>query len=182
MNISNSLSLECLQQEFGCVGAFISNEIKRSQIKPIAAPAEFELYYSIYHPMMLLMSRQCLFHQTVGCKKKRFDDKCLRKCDKSASIINLTEASFVVDKQRGDHNALYNPENFLNLDIVAEIQNKFTGFMIDLRDIKTETAVNADKATVVSLFDTYIHGDINARQILEQTIVGTICQQYKKGL
>lgn len=182
LNIGNGLSLECLQIEFGCVGAFISNEIKRSQIKPIVAPVGFELYYSIYHPMMLLMSRQCLFHQTVGCKKKRFDDKCLRKCGKSASIINLTEASFVVDKQRGDHNALYNPENFLNLDIVTEIQNKFTGFMIDLRDIKTDTQVNADKAMVVSLFDAYIHGDINVREILEQTIAGTIHQQYKKGL
>lgn len=187
MNISNSLSLECLQQEFGCVGAFISNEIKRSQIKPIVAPAGFELYYSIYHPMMLLMSRQCLFHQTVGCKKKRFDDKCLRKCDKSASIINLTEASFVVDKQRGDHNALYNPENFLNLGIVAEIKDKFTGFMVDLRDIKTDTQVTVSKAELTALFNQYLAGDELARNELtrseiEAVVIGHTCNQYTKGL
>lgn len=182
MNISNSLSLECLQQEFGCVGAFISNEIKRSQIKPIAAPAGFELYYSIYHPMMLLMSRQCLFHQTVGCKKKRFDDKCLRKCDKSASIINLTEASFVVDKQRGDHNALYNPENFLNLDIVVEIKDKFTGFIVDLRDIKTDTQVTVSKAELTALFNQYLAGDELARSEIEAVVIGHTCNQYTKGL
>ncbi|WP_439788131.1 peptidase U32 family protein [Photobacterium leiognathi] len=182
LNLTNSFSLQCIADEFNAKGAFVSNEINRKQINPLVCPENFELHYSIYHPLMILMSRQCLFHQTVGCKKKRFDNKCLRKCDKSASILSLKDASFVLDKQRGAHNALYSQQNYMNLQAVTDFPDKFTRFMIDLRDIKTDTQISADKATLVSLFNAYIHGDMSARETLEQTIVGTIYHQYKKGL
>ncbi|NVP01483.1 U32 family peptidase, partial [Photobacterium damselae subsp. damselae] len=182
LNITNSFSLQCIADEFKAKGAFISNEINRKQINPMVCPENFELYYSIYHPLMMLMSRQCLFHQTVGCKKKRFDNKCLRKCDKSASILSLKEASFVLDKQRGTHNALYSQQNYMNLSAVTDFPDKFTRFMIDLRDIKTETQVNLDKPTLVNLFSRYIQGDMTAQEQLETGIIGTIHHQYKKGL
>ncbi|WP_154140250.1 peptidase U32 family protein [Photobacterium damselae] len=182
LNITNSFSLQCIADEFKAKGAFISNEINRKQINPMVCPENFELYYSIYHPLMMLMSRQCLFHQTVGCKKKRFDNKCLRKCDKSASILSLKEASFVLDKQRGTHNALYSQQNYMNLSAVIDFPDKFTRFMIDLRDIKTETQVNLDKPTLVNLFSRYIQGDMTAQEQLESGIIGTIHHQYKKGL
>ncbi|WP_394341285.1 peptidase U32 family protein [Photobacterium leiognathi] len=182
LNLTNSFSLQCITDEFNAKGAFVSNEINRKQINPLVCPENFELHYSIYHPLMMLMSRQCLFHQTVGCKKKRFDNKCLRKCDKSASILSLKDASFVLDKQRGAHNALYSQQNYMNLQAVTDFPDKFTRFMIDLRDIKTDTQIGADKATLVSLFNAYIHGDMSVRETLEQTIVGTIHHQYKKGL
>ncbi|WP_305829726.1 peptidase U32 family protein [Photobacterium leiognathi] len=182
LNLTNSFSLQCIADEFNAKGAFVSNEINRKQINPLVCPENFELHYSIYHPLMMLMSRQCLFHQTVGCKKKRFDNKCLRKCDKSASILSLKDASFVLDKQRGAHNALYSQQNYMNLQAVTDFPDKFTRFMIDLRDIKTDTQISADKATLVSLFNAYIHGDVSARETLEKTIVGTIHHQYKKGL
>nr|WP_318459086.1 peptidase U32 family protein [Photobacterium leiognathi] len=182
LNLTNSFSLQCIADEFNAKGAFVSNEINRKQINPLVCPENFELHYSIYHPLMMLMSRQCLFHQTVGCKKKRFDNKCLRKCDKSASILSLKDASFVLDKQRGAHNALYSQQNYMNLQAVTDFPDKFTRFMIDLRDIKTDTQIGADKVMLVSLFNAYIHGDMSARETLEQTIVGTIHHQYKKGL
>nr|WP_305461262.1 peptidase U32 family protein [Photobacterium leiognathi] len=182
LNLTNSFSLQCIADEFNAKGAFVSNEINRKQINPLVCPENFELHYSIYHPLMMLMSRQCLFHQTVGCKKKRFDNKCLRKCDKSASILSLKDASFVLDKQRGAHNALYSQQNYMNLQAVTDFPDKFTRFMIDLRDIKTDTQISADKATLVSLFNAYIHGDMSTRETLEQTIVSTIHHQYKKGL
>lgn len=146
MNITNSYSLLCLKEEFGCKGAFISNEINRTQVKQIVKPADFELHYSVYHPIMLMTSRQCFFHQTVGCKKKRFDDKCLRKCDKTASILSLKGEGFVVDKQRGDHNAMYSQTHYLNTDVMADLPLAFNGLMIDLRNIKTDTQVKDSKA------------------------------------
>ncbi len=125
LNIMNSFSLLCMKEEFNCVGSFISNEINQKQIKPIVRPENFKLFYSIYHPILLMTSRQCLFHQTVGCKKKAFDTKCLKKCKKSASIINLKEASFVLDKQKGDHNSLYSEHNFLNTAIPTDLDGVF---------------------------------------------------------
>ncbi|MDV5170221.1 peptidase U32 family protein [Photobacterium rosenbergii] len=181
MNINNSYSLACLKEEFNCVGAFVSNEINKKQIKPLVKPDNFELYYSIYHPITLLTSRQCLFHQTVGCKKKRFDDKCLRKCDKSASILSLKHASYVVDKQRGAHNALYSQENYLNLDVLRDHSGLFDGYMVDLRDIKTHTQMALEKPELLDAFRELLNGDV-APTALHAMLAPTTMAQYKKGL
>ena len=182
LNITNSFSLRCMKEEFNCRGAFISNEINRKQIKPIVRPDNFKLFYSIYHPIMLLASRQCLFHQTIGCKKKRFDAKCLKKCKKSASIVSLKDASFVVDKQKGDHNAMYSQHNFLNTDIISDLPDDFSSFFIDLRDIATETRVERDKAGLVALFQDLLSGESGAKSQLEKVIYPTTNGQYIKGL
>lgn len=182
LNITNSFSLLCMKEEFNCCGSFISNEINKKQIKPIVRPDNFKLLYSIYHPILLLTSRQCLFHQTVGCKKKSFDAKCLKKCKKSASIINLKEASFILDKQKGDHNSMYSQHNFLNTEISADLEGKFSSFFIDLRDISTDTRVEKDKASVVQLFQNLINGELGAKSELEQAIYPTTHTQYIKGL
>ncbi|PSU36421.1 peptidase U32 family protein [Photobacterium lutimaris] len=181
MNVTNSYSLKCLKEEFNCAGSFISNEIKQQQMKQIVKPDGFELFYSIYHPIMLLTSRQCLFHQTVGCKKKRFDDKCLRKCDKSASILSMKESSFVVDKQRGDHNSLYSPENYLNLDAIKDNAHLFDGYMVDLRDIKTLTQTALDKPALVNAFRSQLNGDVETTALYEE-VSPTTMAQYRKGL
>ncbi|MBI9035378.1 MAG: DUF3656 domain-containing protein, partial [Bacteroidales bacterium] len=66
LNIVNSYSLQTLKDNFNCSGAFISNEISKSQMQYINKPDNFELYYSVYHPIVLMTSRQCLFHQVTG--------------------------------------------------------------------------------------------------------------------
>ncbi|WP_299020081.1 peptidase U32 family protein [uncultured Photobacterium sp.] len=182
LNVTNSFSLKCMKEEFNCCGSFISNEIKKLQVKNIVRPDSFKLFYSIYHPLMLLTSRQCLFHQTVGCKKKRFDHKCLRKCDKSASILSLKEASFVVDKQKGSHNTMYSEHNYLNMDILSDLPGKFSSYFIDLRDIQTQTNIGLDKVGVIGLFQQLLNGEPNAKADIESVISPTIKAQYIKGL
>ncbi|MGF1688366.1 U32 family peptidase [Photobacterium japonica] len=180
MNITNSYSLLCLKEEFGCKGAFISNEINRTQVKQIVKPADFELHYSVYHPIMLMTSRQCFFLQTVGCKKKRFDDKCLRKCDKTASILSLKGENFVLAKQRGDHNAMYSQTNYLNTDVMADQPLVLNGVMIDLRNIKTDTKISGNKADVIAAFQQQIAQQDG--QPLHAMITPSTKAQYKKGL
>nr|WP_239685886.1 U32 family peptidase [Photobacterium swingsii] len=182
LNLSNSFSLECLKQEFGCRGAFISNELNKKQIKPIIRPSGFELHHSIYHPIMILMSRQCLFHQTVGCKVKAFDSKCLKGCKKTASIINMRESSFIIDKQKGDHNAMYSQFNFMNTDIITDMPDKFSHYFVDLRDIKTDTQISVDKATLIGLFTRAINKDETAIAELSDAVTQTSNAQYRKGL
>ena len=98
LNIVNSFSLLCLKENFNCCGAFISNEINRIQIRAIKKPENFNLYYSIYHPIMLMTSRQCLFQQVSGCGKSSIDHACIRQCDKSASITNLKNENYYINK------------------------------------------------------------------------------------
>jgi len=182
LNLSNSFSLEALKRTFHCSGAFISNELARKQIRSIKCPETFELHYSIYHPTLLMTSRQCFFHQVTGCKKDKIDDQCLPKCAKHASIINLKDNAFVIDKQKGSHNSLYNNHNFLNLDIVGDLAGKFTSLLVDLRDIKTSTQMNGSKADFIESLRKLIAGDQAAIERLTEQVQPTISNQYTKGI
>ena len=182
LNLTNSFSLVCLQQEFGCQGAFLSNEINRTQLKQIVCPPDFELHYSIYHPSLLLTSRQCLFQQTIGCKRTVFDLKCLRKCRKITSITNVKGTSFVIDKQKGCHNGLYGQHDYLNLNIIHAMSNAFSHFLIDLRDIHTETKTNFNKIEWVNAFSHVLKGSSDDYHQVTDLMGPTMNIQYRKGL
>ncbi|WP_299788913.1 peptidase U32 family protein [uncultured Shewanella sp.] len=182
LNITNSYSLLALKEEFNCYGSFISNEINRKQIKHIAGCGDMKLYYSIFHPILLLSSRQCLFHQTTGCRKESMDADCLTECKKSVSIMNLKDTSFVIDKQMGEHNNMYGSQHFLNTEIVNDIPDMFSGFFIDLRDIRTTTRAGRDKLKIVTLFESLLEGHCDAATELHRLIDHTTDTQYKKGL
>jgi len=121
LNLVNSFSLLCLKENFNCYGAFISNEINQNQIKRIKKPKGFKLFYSIYHPIVLMTCRLCLFHQVTGCKKNIVDNTCIQKCKKTSSITNLKEVSLFLDKSMGNYNSVYNDSNFLNTEIVSDL-------------------------------------------------------------
>ena len=182
LNLVNSFGLFCLKENFNCYGAFISNEISKYQLRSISHPENFKLYYSIYHPIVLLTSRQCLLHQVIGCKKTSMDENCVQNCKKSSSITNLNKVPMFIEKTQGNYHSIYNHQNFLNTDIVTDLPNIFSGFSIDLRDIKTETKFKMDKAGIVKLFENFLHGNLEAGKALKRMIHPTTKTQYKKGI
>jgi len=182
LNTVNSFSLLCLREKFNCYGAFISNEINKNQIKNINRPENFKLYYSIYHPILLLTSRQCLFHQVIGCEKHRINEQCIQKCNKSSSITNLKKVSLFIEKTKGNYHCIYNNNNFLNTDIVTDIPDNFSSFFIDLRDIKTETKIEMDKSAIIKLFENLLNGNPDSPKELKQIIHPSTNAQYKKGI
>ncbi|MFK5915364.1 MAG: peptidase U32 family protein [Woeseiaceae bacterium] len=182
MNLVNSYSLLCLKEQFNCEGAFISNEINQSQIKKIVKPDNFKLTYSISHPIVLMTTIACMFHQVTGCKKNIVDDKCIQRCKKSSSITNLKDVTYFIDKEKGGYHTVYNESNFLNIDIIKDIPDMFTTFFIDLRDIKTETKTATDKTEVVKLFERHINGSTESIDELKQNIFPSTSTQYSKGI
>lgn len=182
MNLVNSYSLLCLKDNFNCDGAFISNEINQSQIKKIIKPDNFKLTYSISHPIVLMTTKACMFHQVTGCKKNIVDDKCIQRCEKSSSITNLKDISYFIDKEKGGYHTVYNESNFLNTDIISDIPDMFTEFFIDLRDIKTDTVIGIDKPGIIKLFENHLDGDMGSIVELKQNIHPSTHTQYIKGI
>lgn len=182
LNIVNSFSLLCLKEHFNCSGAFISNEISKVQIKSIKKPDDFKLYYSIYHPITLVTSRQCLFHQVTGCHKDTIDAHCIQHCEKTASIKNLKGRTLFIKKTQGNYHRIYNEVNFLNTDIVTDMPNLFSSFFIDLRNITTKTNREVDTARLIKLFGSYLNGNLDAAKSLKQSLHPTTDIQYKKGI
>ncbi|MCF6203758.1 MAG: U32 family peptidase [Methylococcaceae bacterium] len=182
LNTTNSYALLTLQEELNCAGAFISNEINRVQIKKIARPDNFKLLYSIYHPILMMTSRQCFFQRTVGCDKPSIEDGCMLKCKKSTTITNTKGVSFAVDKQKGGYPSIYNNEQFLNIDIVNELSELFDEFFIDLTDIGSGSKAEPDKEQLLAQFENILNGDEYAQQNLNQMVALSTRNQYRKGL
>ncbi|EGU4190030.1 U32 family peptidase [Vibrio parahaemolyticus] len=183
MNTVNSYAFKCLQDEFVASGAFVSNELNMKQMRHIKRPKNMRSFYSIYHPNTLLTSRQCLFQQTEGCRKVKVNKGCLKRCDKRASIINLKDNPYVVQKQKGSHNSIYSEHNVLNLQVLHDLPQLFTDVLIDLRDIQTETKVSASKPELIDAFLALLEEySEQAVQTLNAMIQPTANAQYLKGL
>ncbi len=182
LNTTNSYALLTLKEELNCAGAFISNEINRMQIKNIACPKNFKLLYSIYHPILMMTSRQCFFQQTVGCKKSTIEDGCMLKCTKATTITNAKGVSFAVDKQKGGYPGIYNNEQFLNVNIVSDLADLFDEFFIDLTNIGAGSKAVQDKAQLIKNFENLLKGDGQAPQQLSNMISVSTNAQYTQGL
>jgi putative protease len=182
MNLVNSYSLFCLKENFNCDGAFISNEISQNQIKKITKPDDFKLTYSISHPIVLMTTIACMFHQVSGCKKNIVDDKCVQRCEKSSSITNLKDISYFIDKEKGGYHTVYNETNFLNTNIAIDIPNMFDSFFVDLRHIKTNTRIGVDKSGIIQLFESHLNGDSGSINELQQNIYPSTNTQYQRGI
>jgi U32 family peptidase len=182
MNIINSYSILSLKEELNCSGAFISNEINQFQISRIHCPEDFRLYYSIYHPIELMSSRQCFFYQVTGCEKERVEESCIQHCDKAASIKNLQNITFHLSKTKGNYNSLYNDSKFLNIEIINDLRGMFSGFSIDVRDIETGMQTEANKSRIISLFKQMLEGDSSAGEELKQNLHPTTSTQYDLGI
>ncbi|NOR42170.1 MAG: U32 family peptidase, partial [Gammaproteobacteria bacterium] len=187
LNTTNSYALLTLKEELNCAGAFISNEINRMQIKNIVRPGNsdpgnFKLLYSIYHPILMMTSRQCFFQQTVGCKKPTIEDGCMLKCTKATTITNIKGVSFAVDKQKGGYPSIYNNEQFLNVDIVSDLVDLFDEFFIDLTNIGAGSKAELDKTQLIKHFENLLNGDDQTPQQLSNKISVSTNAQYCQGL
>lgn len=182
LNTTNSYALLAMKEDFDCSGAFISNEINAMQMKNIARPEHFKLFYSIYHPILLMTSRQCFFQQSVGCEKPRIDNGCMLSCDKSTSITNLKGVSFAIDKQKAGYPSIYNQDQFLNMEIIDDLSHLFDSFMIDLTNIGAGDKASPDKALLISHFEELLNNKSADKQPLNNLVPESTNIQYHNGL
>ncbi|MEZ9471962.1 peptidase U32 family protein [Vibrio lentus] len=182
MNTTNSHALVTLQEELNCAGAFISNELNKGQIRHIRRPENFKLFYSIYHPILMMTSRQCFFQRTVGCNKPSIEAGCMLKCEKATTITNVKGISFAVDKQKGGYPSIYNHEQFLNHDAVTDFSGLFDEFFIDLTNIGAGSKEVQDKVELIKHFQDLIDGVDGSQQNLEQLVEVRTNAQYVQGL
>lgn len=182
MNTTNSHALYTLKEQLNCSGAFLSNELNKGQLRHVRRPESFKLYYSIYHPILMMTSRQCFFQRTVGCNKPAIEDGCMLRCEKATTITNVKGTSFAVDKQKGGYPSIYNHEQFLNQDAVADLSNLFDEFFIDLTDIGSGSKEKADKVELIKQFEALVTGDQTATDNLNHLVQIRTNNQYVQGL
>jgi len=158
-------------------------------MRSIARPENFNMYYSVYHPILLMTSRQCFFQQSVGCEKPRIDNGCMLSCDKSTSITNLKGDSFAIDKQKAGYPSIYNKDQFLNTEVINDLAQLFDGFMVDLTNIGAGDKVSPDKVALIKQFESLLKENndsliskIDVQQTLKTMVPESTNDQYHNGL
>lgn len=180
LNITNSHALLTLKDEFNASGAFISNEISQEQMRTLKCPDDFELHYSIYHPIELMTSRQCFFHQVSSCHKDTLDDNCLSDCQKTATISHPKGYDFIINKSRNTYHQIYSKHPKLNTEIVENMNGRIATYMVDLREINELSHQATPKD--IKLFEELISGNTSARDELQQLFNQSDNTQYNKGI
>jgi putative protease len=104
------------------------------------------------------------------------------KCEKATTITNVKGISFAVDKQKGGYPSIYNDEQFLNTDIISDLDGLFDEFFIDLTNIGAGSKEELDKAVLVKQFAAVIAGDNAAGEALGDMVVSKTQAQYSQGL
>ena len=178
LNITNSYTLKSLKENFNCAGAFISNELNKETIKRIQKPENFKLCFSIYHPINLMTTRQCLFQNIMGCNKRIMDEDCILSCERSTTITHSKGAGFIVEKSKGNYHRIFNDINYLNLDIAEDMPDGFESFIIDLSNVETETKLHASKTETIRLFKNLTNKNTEAKNKLNQEISPSTNHQY----
>ena len=151
-------------------------------MRNIKRPENFKLLYSIYHPILMMTSRQCFFQHTVGCNKPGIDASCMLTCKKATTVTNMKGISFSIDKQKGGYPSIYNHEQFLNLDVVRDLSDLYDGFMIDLTDIGSGSKEKIDKNILVQEFESFMANEEGPKEPLEKMVTISTNAQYQQGL
>jgi len=94
----------------------------------------------------------------------------------------LKNEKLLIEKTKRNYHNIYNQTNFLNTAIITDIQDLFSGFFIDLSDIKTETKSALDKLSVIRLFENLLNGNPDSENEINQVIYPTTNIQYLKGI
>jgi putative protease len=110
------------------------------------------------------------------------DDACIPQCEKLASVTNLKNGTIYLEKTKGNYPTVYHETNFLNAAIINDIPNLFSGFFIDLREVKTKTQTNMNKSGMIKYFENLLDGNPDSKAELNQMIQHTTQVQYIRGI
>ena len=182
LNLTNSYSLMALKKNFNCKGAFLSQELSKQQLLGIKKPEDFELYYTIYQPLLLMTSRQCFFHQVNTCTKHLIENSCITDCEKKAHITNLKEENYIIEKSKGNYHRIYNESPLLNTELAHDIGDRFTSLVVDINPMTDDSTLHVEKDELIKLFKRHLAKDADATQRLQEAISPSNNTSYTVGV
>ena len=94
----------------------------------------------------------------------------------------LVGSVFAIDKQKGGYPSIYNNEEFLNVDGVNDLSEKFDEFVIDQTNIGAGKKEEQNKAQIIEHCEHIISGQNSATEPLNKLVTLYTMAQYRQGL
>jgi putative protease len=182
LNCTNSFSMVCLQCHAGCSGAFVSHELSRDQMAAVNAPNGFSVWYTLYAPLLLMNTRQCIVRNCAECWKEHVDRQCLSMCEKSAVLHDEKGNPFHVVKRRGFYNQVYNGRNYFNPAVLRDVSGEKVHFLLDMREIPAQTVLQTSREQFVGRVETCLYDRSITAGSLKGEVKMATAGQYSRGI
>jgi len=182
LNCTNSRSLAALKRFANCRGAFISHELDCECTAKVRSPAGFSRWYTLFAPLLLMNSRQCLVRSCTECDKTNFDEACIAGCSRHAEITDEKKNRFHAVKRAGFYSQLYNGRHFFNPSVIRDVDRDNAVFFVDLRPVPSQTTMTAPRARFVETAERAVAGDGSAVDALRKMVSMTTAGQYIRGI
>jgi U32 family peptidase len=185
LNITNSFALRALREYGGSAGAFLSHEISREQMLAVAASAGFSRWYTVYAPLLLMNTRQCIVRNCTGCATERFTPACLASCEKSVELTDGARQPFFIYKRRGWYNQVYNGRHYFNPAVINDAPGADTVFLVDIRPLPSKTQLLCSKHEFIAAAAAAVRqrtGAGDAVAHLKPLVSTTTAGQYSRGI
>lgn len=180
-NCTNSYTMRFLQEYAGCSGAFVSHELSKVQMHELQHPDAFTCWYTLFAPLLLMNTRQCIIRNCTGCKKEYADDNCMATCMSSTDIADDRNNVFHLVKRPGFYNQVYNHRHYFNPAVISDIAVSQAVVLIDIRTIPAKTEVRCSRQELIVLCEGLCSGTVTASQ-LREVVLHTTNAQYTRGI
>lgn len=182
LNCTNSRSLASLERFASCRGAFISHELDCGCTAEVRSPVGFSRWYTLFAPLLLMNSRQCLVRSCKGCDKPTFDEACIAGCSRHVEVADEKKNPFYVVKRAGFYSQIYNGRHFFNPSVIRDVYRDNAVFIVDLRPIPSRTTITAPRARFVEMAERAVAGDEGAADALRKMVSLITAGQYIRGI
>ncbi|MBN1761025.1 MAG: hypothetical protein JW863_22040 [Chitinispirillaceae bacterium] len=185
LNCTNSFALRAFHTYAAGAGAFVSHELSREQMHAVTAPEGCSLWYTVYAPLLLMNTRQCIIRNCTGCGTERVTETCIGTCEKSIDLTDTKRQPFHVVKRRGFYNQVYNGRYYFNPAVIDEARAANAVFLIDLRTMPSQSKLLCSKQEFITIASEAIarrgQGG-GAATMLKPLAMTTTAGQYARGI
>ncbi len=185
LNVTNSFTIRALREHRSSTGAFLSHEISREQMLAVTASAGFSRWYTVYAPLLLMNTRQCIVRNCTGCATERFTQTCLASCEKSVELTDGARQPFFIYKRRGWYNQVYNGRHYFNPAVINDAPGADTVFLVDIRALPSKTQLLCSKHEFIAAAAAAVRqrtGAGDAVAHLKPLVSTTTAGQYSRGI
>lgn len=184
LNATNGFSFYAYQEYGLASGGFYSNELNKEQIGNITVPENFLSFYTVFGPILLMTTRQCLFLKPGLCKqnKKYKDDACLNGCINYTEYSDEKNVPFHIVKSAGHLNRIFNDSFLFIPEAMEQINADY--YLLDFRSFPFVKINNNEKKQILDYFNNLIFDAETARRKeknIKQIIGNVTYGNYKRG-
>jgi putative protease len=181
-NVSNSFACAALRDAGRASGVFLSQELNGGQLNEMLIPEGMASYLTVFGPLLLMTTKQCLSHGDFPCTKSRCDERCFSVCEHYLTWFDERELLFHIVKRPWSYTQIFNDPILSLPQAVRRFWGKFSSFVLDFRRFPF---FNLSAGEMEVIFDSFVSlpaSKLSIDDCIKPIVPLTTKGNYERGL